>query len=717
MISDLEINISLNYWLHRIPEQQAKNVASTVATILHSIVTQDKAAIRDINTFSQHNQIDVTQWNSDIPSKVDACVHELISKQAKSRSSSPAILAWDGQFTYSEIDELSTSLAHHLIQLGAGPEVLIPICFEKSAWTIIAMLAINKSGAAFVPLDPSNPEQRRQYICNQLGSDILLASPATKSLWNPSTTRIVEVSPETVNALPTIDQSLGVKVSSNNAMYIIFTSGSTGAPKGVVLEHSAVATSITHHGRAMGFTTETRALQFAAYNFDASITEIFTTLLYGGCICVPSDSQRIGDLATVINDMEVNWSLFTPSVIALLNPNDIPSLKTLVLGGEAMTKDNVRVWSPNTRLINAYGPTETCVLCVARDVGLNSKEQTIGKAVSSVSWIVDPNDHNQLMPVGCVGELLIEGHLLARGYLGDSEKTAASFITDPTWAKTSGVTRRMYKTGDLVCYNPDGTLDYCGRKDGQVKISGQRLELGEVEHHINQNLPKTSQVVVDLVTRVGSKGGKTLTAFICSKDNQSLEGGCAILPVTDEYMVEFKALEESLASGLPAHMVPKVYVPLTQIPFTTSGKTDRRRLRSLASEISDENFLQYSLSRISKTPATTEMEIKLVDMWADVLGIETTVIGADDSFFRLGGDSYRGMRLAKAARSAGLELSVANVFKNPTLSEMAKVMTTLETEVVDENSAPFALLGDDDNLLDDVLEGNNLIDDILNGSL
>ncbi|EFQ91644.1 hypothetical protein PTT_11444 [Pyrenophora teres f. teres 0-1] len=262
----------------------------------------------------------IWQWNSTVPEKTEWCIHGLFAEQAKARPNTPAIYAWDGEMTYGELDVLSTKLASHLVQLGVKPEDIVPLCFEKSMWTVVAMLAVLKAGGAFVPLDPDHPVSRHEEIFRQTGTKVLLTSAQYSAGWTSSSYYAVTVSGASLTQLPVAVDAPSPLVKPENAAYIVFTSGSTGVPKGVVLEHTAVATSCLVHGQEFGITGLSRVLQFASYTFDACIAEIITTLLCGGCICVPSDSDRRNSLAKAISTMDYDYWILVSFRLSRYSP-------------------------------------------------------------------------------------------------------------------------------------------------------------------------------------------------------------------------------------------------------------------------------------------------------------------------------------------------------------------------------------------------------------
>ncbi|KAE8849621.1 hypothetical protein PTNB85_00037 [Pyrenophora teres f. teres] len=458
-------------------------------------------------------------WNCKVPEAVEQCIHNLFAEKVLVQPNAPAICAWDGEMSYNVLDNLSTKLAGYLIKIGIKPEEVVPLCFEKSMWTVVAMLAVLKADGAFAPLDPDHPASRHKEILKQTGARVVVVSAQHSARWVSSGYHVVTVSEASISKLTAEDDLPSFSATPGNAAYVLFTSGSTGIPKGVVLEHRAVSTSCLGHGRAFGITDQSRVLQFTSYTFDFCMAEIITTLLYGGCICVPSDRDRRSDLAKAINTMGANWALLTPSVAQLLNPSDVPTLKILVLGGEQVTATDWNRWPISVQLINGYGPTECCIVCTGYTSTQAFKTGTIGTAIASVSWVVVPEDHHKLAPLGSVGELLVEGPILARGYLNDAEKTAAAFIEDPAWLVDGcqgypGRHGRLYKTGDLVQYNDDGELICLGRKDSQVKLRGQRIELGEVEHHLRECLPGATQMAVEVIMPFEESKHAMLAAFV-----------------------------------------------------------------------------------------------------------------------------------------------------------------------------------------------------------
>lgn len=400
--------------------------------------TEDKR-IEDLVIASSLDHEKLWLWNGIVPATVDQTMNNLIKQATDSAPNASAVSAWDGELSYSELYKLANQLAGHLITLGVGSGTLVPLCFEKSKMAVVAMLAILKTGAAFVPLDPAEKgTERRELIIAQTSARIVVTSAQYASTLARPSRQVVSVNHESIISLLD-DFSEDVNISPTSLAYIMFTSGSTGIPKGVIIDHRTASTSCITHGRVLGFNKSSRVLQFASYTFDASIMEIFTTLFYGGCICIPSDDDRLSVESTV-NTTASNLTFLTPSVAGTLEPDHLPSLKTIILGGEQVRNDNLTRWVGSRAVFNAYGPTECTVFAAIAGTKASSLSEfrvskaaspNIGKAVGSVCWVAAPNDHSRLMPIGAIGELLIEGPIVGRGYLNDPQKTAKAFVEDP----------------------------------------------------------------------------------------------------------------------------------------------------------------------------------------------------------------------------------------------------------------------------------------------
>lgn len=639
-------------------------------------------------------------WNQHVPSYLQRCMHDIITEKSQQQPDKIAVESWDGSLTYQELDSLSSQLARQILQRNAGAGSRIPLCFEKSMWTVVAVLAVMKAGATFSLTDPSQPVARLQTIVEQTGANLVITSVAQSGLGKEISRgggQVLAISRDYFDGIkePELKQDLP-QVSAETPMYIIFTSGSTGKPKGVVITHCNYTSGAIPRAEAVGYKSTSRCFDFPSYAFDVSIDCMLCTLAAGGQICVPSEEGRMNDLSGAIRQSKANMVHMTPSVARVLDSDIIPSLDVLGLGGEAVSASDAAAWSQHTSLIIAYGPSECTVGCTINNTVTISTG--IGKGVGGVTWIVDPDDHNILMPVGAVGELIIEGPVVGVGYLDEPEKTAEVFIEDPSWL-VSGYTvfpgrpGRLYKTGDLVRYesNGSGSIEFVGRKDQQVKLRGQRVELTEVEHHLRACLPSGIKVAAEVI-KPENGGAPSLVAFLSESISSGASGvDPAIVEPSSELKAALATVNGAMGARVPRYMVPAAFVTLQHMPSLVSGKTDRKKLREIGAAIPRDVFsrMQATETEEEEDPET-ETEKKLQQAWIKVLGSDANIY-RQSNFFALGGDSLRAMRLVVTAREQGISLTVADIFTNPTLSGMASKATQASESSLDE-IPPFSLL-------------------------
>ncbi|KAJ5814761.1 AMP-binding enzyme [Penicillium riverlandense] len=663
----------------------------TLADTIKMCISDPNASIEDCLRPTNHDLDQVWRWNHQLPPTYDFCMHEMISQQAQKHGDKEAISSWDGSLTYFQVDRYSTLVACSLKEMGVKLHDFLPVCFEKSKWTIVAVLAVMKAGATLVMMDPSLPLARLQNMAKQVNAKTILSSRQQHEL---STTIIPSGSYFVVEAkifthssnsqdvpkLPTVPPSA--------LMYIIFTSGSTGTPKGVKISHQTYTSSAIPRAKAVGYTEDSRVLDFASYAFDVSIDSMLLTLGNGGCLCIPSDEDRLNDINGAIRKMQINYAGLTPSVARILDSDVISSLSGLGLGGEAVSARDATIWGQDTRIIIGYGPCECTIGCTVNSSAATGRDYiSIGPGNGAVMWIVDPNDHESLMPVGAVGELLVEGPIVGQGYLNDPEKTAAAFINDPSWLLAghngyAGRRGRLYKTGDLGKWDPDGSggIVFAGRKDTQVKLRGQRVELGEIESQLRDRLPAETTVIVEVIVPQGSRGQPTLVAFLASKSSKGQEStDLSSPPPSGELRSTLSKADADLAKVLPRYMVPNAYIPVNYIPTLISGKTDRKRLKQFGATLDLRKLDQETAT--TATRELSDLEKRLRQAWSLILKLDGETIRPGDNFFALGGDSLAAMKLVSACRDQGLELTVTGTFGHPTLSAMAEIVQSCEIQV------------------------------------
>lgn len=650
-----------------------------------------------LDLLTESDRQEIFERNHVLPKAQDVFLYQLIQKNVKARPGAMAVQGWDGSMTYEELDRASSQLSHFLVLNNVGPKVMVPLCFCKSIWTVVAMLAVLKAGGAFVPLDPAHPPARLRYIAQQVQAGVILTSPNHAEIFQEDTQKVFVVDGSSKEMFADGPEIPVMTTDSSAAAYIIFTSGTTGVPKGVVVHHSAISSSLRAMAVATGLDEKARMLQFSSYAFDASVFEIFTPLIQGGSVCVPSEDDRINDIGRAIKALSANWAILTPSFVRSLESAALDGIRTLILGGEQIQMQDILNHVHSKNVFGAYGPTECAV--VAAVVKLQADTvvaNSIGNATGSVHWVVDPHDHDSLAAIGAVGELLIEGPIVGRGYLNDTKKTDMQFISPPAWLKRKFPYRNglLYKTGDLVRYNADGSLQFIRRKDTQIKIRGNRVDVGEVEEAIRSCQTGASEVAVEAVASSTGATSLVLTAFLVLKDEQEVCSPSESLIISTKGNTNLPStlndLKSRLFEVLPTYMVPMAFIILRQMPLSAAGKLDRKRLRDLASiATGSEAVSSLDLNMKQKERLLTPQESVLHQLWSRIFHVD--LIDCEESFFSLGGDSLTAIKLVAALRPLGKSLTVKEIFQNPTLRGMAAVMRTLQSTTQGEVQ-PFSLI-------------------------
>lgn len=727
------MSANIKYWSSIMTEDYATSITEAFLTILRSAITAPDQSISNMNKVGSLDTASIALWNQTSAVQVNRCLHHIIESQVAANPAADAVCAWDGNLTYAQLDDLSSRIARHLNNVGVGPEICVLVCLERSLWAPVALLAVLKAGGAFVPLDPKLPQKRIEELARRVRATIALTDKTTSAHVATSVQTTLELSEESFTWMPATGDSpssleaaasaasSAVPVQPSNAAYIIFTSGSTGVPKGVTIEHSTLSSSALAQASAMRLGPHSRAYHFTSLAFDPSLTELLVTLTQGGCVCVPSEAQRLSSTTVTMNDLQVNWAFFTPSVAATLRPRDVPRLKTLVLGGEAMMAKNVEEWAGEVELINGYGPTESCIFCVSTKMEPKSANASlIGRAIGSTAWISDPDSPGTLVPVGAIGELLIQGPIVARGYLDDDQLSAKMFLPATTMPSIgqADTAHRVYRTGDMVRYRPDGSIEYMGRKDSQVKLRGQRIELEEISHTILSLWPEAERAVTEVV-RPSDTGNPMLVTFIHARkpgsvvdqirpedEQQQQQQPDWLAQAWPTFLERASLLLTQLTEVLPRYMIPQAVIPVHWMPVSLSGKVERGKLRDWAAMLGAEKLAAYGqAARTARRKPTTDAEVRLQGLWEEVLQLPAGSVSAEDNFFTLGADSIRVMSLVFAARRIGLSATVTDVMTNPVLERMTELFipieeTTTVEEVSEAEVKAFELFGDADELAD-----------------
>ncbi|KAF4815872.1 Nonribosomal peptide synthetase 8 [Colletotrichum siamense] len=695
------LEVTLEYPHHFLSETQAQRLLSVYITAVQTMIRDPDVSISELCLATDMDRDQLQEWNSVELETSKRCIHEMISETTLRQPAKPAISSWDGDLTYAQLDLLSTKLAAQLQAIGAKPDEVVVLCFEKSMWAVVSMLAVAKAGAAFVHIDPKGAPKRTEFVIKQTKARIGLASLEQYENFVSQVDTILIVNKPSVVGLPTPNVNDVVSASAEpfNTLYIIFTSGTTGTPKGVVIQHKSFCSAVVANRSWLQIRANSRVLQFTNYCFDASLEEIFTVLVAGGCICIPSEKERMTDIPGFVERKKVNWAAFTPSFLRTLDPYDLKSVKFITVHAEPMGQDLVARWADKIHMRPSYGPTECSVTST---VGLRFTPETdatnIGFPIGCRGWIVHPENQEILMPVGAVGELLLDGPIVGKGYLNDDAKTDAAFIDPPSWAVqaesifgSSPPERKMYKTGDLVRFAEDGSLLIQRRKDhSQVKIRGQRVELGEIQHHLNK-LSGVIQHSMVFMPKVGLLKGRlvavaSLTALSAGLDTGNY-GVQALKTVNKEALGDegrkrvsqtLDDITSMLEKDLPHYMIPETWLIVQSLPVQLSLKLDRQRVTNWVEGLDKavlQSVLELSQHAGAETQHGSEIEETVRKIWGEVLGMDPDRIALDQSFFRLGGDSIYAMQVMRLCKTAGLHVTTQDVLANPTVKQLAVIAT------------------------------------------
>ncbi|MFG1771503.1 amino acid adenylation domain-containing protein [Nocardia salmonicida] len=567
-------------------------------------------------------------------------------------------LRWgtDDTLSYREVDEYTNRLAHLLIAAGAGPEHGVALSIPRSAESVLATIAVAKTGAPFVPIDPTYPDDRIEHMIDDSGVVTgLTVTQVRKSLpdkvdWLAldAETTVADLAAQDV--APITDAERTAAIGLDQVAYVIYTSGSTGLPKGVLVSHRGLANLAASSGAGFGVDADSVVAHAVSPSFDISVEEILVTLAAGATLAVVPPSAYAGeDMAQVLRTHRVTHLNVTPAVVGSLDPATLPDLRTIVVGGDACPPELVSKWAGRA-LINGYGPTETTVTTTLTAPLVPGAPVTIGSLVRGVSGLV-LDSWLRPVPAGTVGELYLAGPGVARGYHRRSGLTASRFVANP-----HAPGERMYRTGDLVRWtDPDRfTLEYQGRSDFQVKVRGYRIELGEIDAAL-QRLPE-----IDFAITLGVETAAGATALV---SYVTTEPGAEVHP---------EAVKAAVGERLPAYMVPAVVMVLDEVPLTPLGKVDRKALPAP----------DFSARTVTSRAPSTPREETLAALFAEVLGLDT--VGVDESFFALGGDSIVSIQLVSRAKAAGISFSARDVFERKTVAALAAVADDTEVVVVDE---------------------------------
>lgn len=612
------------------------------------------------------------------PYPSDKTIVDLFEQQVLGMPDAEAIRCEARSLTYAELNERANQVAWHLLSLGTRPEHLVALRMDRSIEVVCAILGILKAGAAYVPIDPSNPIKRVEYIlqqirdANQGAMPLLVAGRGQAEGLPPRAAQVVTIHPD-LAGLERFDQANPERLTAPGKLaYVIYTSGSTGEPKGVMIEHRSLVNYIWWAKRSYVSGEGLAWPLFSSLAFDLTVTTLFTPLVSGGRIVVyHDDTWSHGTLLLkVIEDQAVNVMKLTPAHLAMIKDMELRSmdLQVLIVGGEDLKTDLARAITRQAgapiRIYNEYGPTEATVGCMIHRFDLDHDQTLsvpIGVPAANMNVFV-LDEEFKAVPAGVIGQMFLAGDGLARGYLNRPDLTQQRFITipdprHPRDGRSDGSAEpkrlRVYQTGDLARWTEDGRLIFLGRSDHQVKIGGARIELGEIEARLQQH-PDIHDCVVTVVQPSGAPSGT---------DDATVNRLAAYY--VGEQTLAAQDLRNHVASALPEYMIPSYFIRLPKLPLTVNGKFDRAAL-----PVPDSDRPDVSATYAEQRSGTEE---QVTDIWKEALKLSK--VGIHDDFFELGGKSLPAIRiLMQIKRTFGVEVPVSSFFANPTIAQLAELI-------------------------------------------
>ncbi|MEL6865833.1 MAG: amino acid adenylation domain-containing protein, partial [Bacteroidota bacterium] len=631
LFSDETMEAMKKHFLHLITQiLQAPNTPISLLPLL------DKAEQQQLLEDYQIRQYDFEAKQS---------VIELFEQRVAQQPEALALTFKDTELSYAALNEKADQLAQYLLDRGLQSGCLVGLCLDRSLEMVIGMLGILKAGAAYLPIDPAYPPERIRLMLADSQLSHVLCDTSAKAMLE----KMTEV--EAIDLMrmdwPLMDRlQTPISIGGDDLAYVIYTSGSTGRPKGAMIGHRGLSNLCLNQIRGFGLAPGLKVLQFASLSFDASCSEIFTTLLSGGVLVIPDAATLLSTpkLGQLIREQQIDIATLPPSYQLAVEP-ELRVLKTLVSAGEALNRDlALRCQAQGIRVINAYGPTENTVCISLTDDPVKANGQvSIGKPLDGVSVLV-LDAAQQLVPSRVEGELYVGGAQLAKGYLNRPELSAERFIPHPFKAN-----QQLYRTGDRCSWLPSGELAFWNRVDDQIKIRGYRVELGEIEQVLLRH-EAVDQCIV-----------------LCQKKDQTAS---LIAYIKSNKLTDLTLLEDYLQSQLPAYMIPQKWLAIEEIPLTPNGKVDKQGLLSLIDQTPEEEAF---------IAPQTEVEKTLARIWMDLLDVEQ--IGLQDNFFSLGGDSILSIQAVSRAHREGYSFQVADMFEYQTLGDLANAIQGQEQSI------------------------------------
>ena len=660
-------SVCLEYDNGRYSRELMQNLAQSVCNAAKAFIRQPELGLKQVSLLDDGQVVLLDSFNqTDVPYDDTQTIVSLFRRQVELTPDNMAVVYHDNKYTYREVDAISERIAACLVAKGLGREAVVSVLIPRCEWMAIASLGVLKAGCAYQPLDPSYPAERLNFMMQDADAKLLIADEELRPIVDEYQGEVL-LTKDIMN-LPTVSAEIGGNPKPESLFIMLYTSGSTGTPKGCQLEHRNLVAFCHWYQRHYGLTANDKVAAYASYGFDACMMDLYPALTCGACVHIIGDDIRLNlpDLNDYFNREGITHSFITTQVGYQFATNvENHSLRCFAVGGEKLSALNPPT---NYKMYNGYGPTECTIFTTNYWVKDYELDIPIGKPLDNLKLYIVDKQFNRL-PVGAMGELWVSGPQVSRGYLNRPEKTAETYLDNP-FDGESGKYSRVYRTGDIVRYLPDGNIQFVGRKDGQVKIRGFRIELKEVEAVIRQ-FPEIKDATVQAFDY--ENGGKYIAAYIVS-----------------DKKVDIKQLNDFIGQQKPPYMIPAATMQIDAIPLNQNQKVNRKALSAPVIQAADHEYVE----------PTTEVEKLFCKIFADILSMEK--IGATDSFFELGGTSLMVTRVIIEADKAGHHIAYGDVFANPTPRLLSSFITggTIDEdeEARNHNYGP----------INRILEGNTL---------
>ncbi|CAG7563185.1 unnamed protein product [Fusarium equiseti] len=654
-----------------VDERQAGSVMNCFkAALSHIITTPDKLISEaDLLTEEAYSSL-IQNWNTSQP-QISACLHEVILQHSFTRPNAPAVCSWDGDITYIQLSTLVQRLKQYLVNIGVGPGVVVPVVLEKNHWAPVIILAVLQAGAAFVPLDCQDPASVKSTI-DYLTPHVVLATETAYRDLSTLAINLVIVNDTFFTMLTTYVAKIGTDPTPDHAACIFVTPKKS---RSIFFSHASLLSTFIAQSTPFKFTSESRVLQLSAFNVDISLVEILGTLVHGGCVCIPHPHDRAHDVAGAIARMDVTWSYMTSVLARKINPDAVPSLKTLCFRTRRLDEDTYLPWVEEHDVLVAYGAPDICPLGISvTEVTKHGDLSIIPPPITGRFWILNPDNPRKLMPAGAIGELAIDAPLITPHRFALDKPLIAPDPTSPSKP-------RYLKTGHRVRYLFDGNVQFLSSVRDEVKVCGSNVNVAQVEQVLRRCLG--FDVVVDSVTT--SDSGPLLAAFLemgnVFQQGESLHNLSA--ETKEKTYIAKKMFETALENTnprdrLPQYCIPSLFIPVKSFPMSTSLKVNRRKLQRMISDFSTHDILHMSHASnprvilAQKPLPLTGPEEAMREYWADVLNISISAIKGSSTFFSLGGNKHLAAKLVVSCRKDGVSLSLTDLLSEASLTELCR---------------------------------------------